>query len=59
MVTVIVVMVMYILCRHAKKSSVTSIALQQLRGEDAVSTNDIECTCKTQWYSIATLGLVI
>ena len=48
------------------KSLVTSIALQPVREADVVSTqehdiliNDVECTCKTQWYTIAMLGLVI
>ena len=57
---VVTVIVMYIICRHAKlKSLVSSIALQQTRGADVVSTNNIECTCNTQWYTIVTLGLVI
>ena len=46
---VVTVIVMYIICRYAKlKSLVTSIALQQIRGVDMVSTNNIECMCKTQ-----------
>ena len=64
---VVTAIVIYILCRHIKlKSLVTSIALQQIRGTDVVSEqehdlfmNDTECTYKTQWYTIATLGLVI
>ena len=51
---------MYIKFRCEKsKSLVTSIALQQIREADVVFTNDIKCMCKTQWYTIATLGLVI
>ena len=58
---------MYIVCRHAKlKSLVTSIAFQQIRGANAVfeqeqvsTMHNIECTCKMQWYTIVTLGLVI
>ena len=50
---------MYIICKYVKlKSLVTSIALQQIRGTDAVSTNNIECISKMQWYTIATLGSV-
>ena len=64
---VVTTIVMYMMCRHTKlKSLVTSIALEQIRGADAVSIQehisvmqDIECTCKMQWYTIATLGLVI
>ena len=55
------------MCRHTKlKSLVTSPALQQIKGVDAVFKqehisvmHDIECTCKMQWYTIVTLGLVI
>ena len=57
---------MYIVCSYAKlKSLVTRVALQQIRGADAVSKehistmHNIECTYKMQWYTIATLGLVI
>ena len=55
----------YIICKHVKlKSLVTSLAFQQIRGagtnQEHVSTmQDIECTCKTKWYTIVTLGLVI
>ena len=64
---VVTTKVMYIVCRHEQlQSVVTSIALQQIREVDLVSMqeqvsmmHDIECTCKTQWYTIATLGLVI
>ena len=57
---VVTVIVMYIMCRLANlKSLVTSITLQQIRGTDAVSMDNIECTHKTQWYTIAKLGLVI
>ena len=53
---VVTVIVMYIICRHAKlKSLVTNIALQQIRRTDAVPTNNIEYTCKMQWYTIVTL----
>ena len=46
---VVVVIAMYTICRHGKlKSLVTRIALQQIKGADVVSTNDIVCTCKMQ-----------
>ena len=59
--------VMYIICRHTNlKSSVTSLALQQIREVDMVAkqehvsiTHDNECTCKTQWCMIVLLGLTV
>ena len=59
--------VIFIVCRHTKlKSLVASLALQQIRGADVafkqehvLMMHDIDCTCKTQLYTIATLGLVI
>ena len=54
-----------IIWKHAQlKSLVTSLALEQIRGADANQEHvslmqDIECTCKTQWYMIVTLGLVV
>ena len=64
MVTSIVV---YTICKHAKlKSLVNSLVLQQLREVDAVTKqtqvsiiNDVECTCKNQWYTICMLSLSI
>ena len=59
--------IMYIICRNTKlKSLVTSLALQHIREVDMVAKqehvsiiHDIECTCKTQWYLIFMLGLVV
>ena len=58
--------------KHTKlKSIVTSLALEQFREEDAVSkqehisvTQDIEYTCRIQWYIIcmlivAILGIIV
>ena len=46
------------------KSLVTSLALQQIREVGMVAkqehvsiTDDIECTCKIQWYTIFMLSL--
>ena len=58
--------VMYILCKHMKlKSLVTSLALQQIKVgvvaklEHICIVQDIECTCKIQWYTIVRLSLSI
>ena len=64
MVTTIV---MYILCKHMKlKSLITSLASQQIKEismvtkqEYVTSAQDIECTCKIQWYTILMLSLSI
>ena len=64
---VVTSIVLYIICKCAKlKSLVTSLTLQQLREVDAVTKqehvsviNDIECTCKIQWYTVYMLGLLI
>ena len=57
----------YILYKHTTlKSLVTSFALQQIKEVDVVAkqehisiTQDIECTCKIQWYAILMLSLSI
>ena len=59
--------VMYILCKHMKlKTLVISLALQQIkevggvvRQESVTLAQDIECTCKIQWYTKLMLGLSI
>ena len=55
----VITIVMYILCKHMKlKLLGTSLALQQLKEVNVVtkqeyvtSVQDIECTCKMQWYT--------
>ena len=64
---VVTKIVMYILCKHIKlKSLVTSLALQQIKEVGMVAkqehvsiAQDIECTCKIQWYTIIMLSLSI
>ena len=64
---VVTTIVMYILCKHMKvKSLVTSLALQQIKEVGMVAkqehvslAQDIECTCKIQWYTIVMLSLSI
>ena len=58
---------MYVLSEHVKlKFLLTSLALQQIKEVDAVAkqesfslAQDIECTCKIQWYTILMLCLLI
>ena len=64
---VVTTIVMYILCKHMKlKSLVTSLALQQIKEVGIIAkqehvsiVQDIECTCKIQWYTILMLSLSI
>ena len=64
---VVTIIVMYILCKHAKlQSLVTSLALQQMKKvgmeakqEDVSIVQEIECTCKIQWHTILILSLSI
>ena len=64
---VVTTIVMYILCKHMKlKTLVTSLSLQQIKEvgtvvkqEHVSIEQDIECTCKIQWYNILTLSLSI
>ena len=62
---VVTSIVMYIICRHTKlKFLITSLALKQIKEADTKQEHvsimhDIECTCKTQWYTIVMLGLAV
>ena len=61
---VVTVIALYIVCKHAKlKSLVTSIALQYIKETDVAfdqdMINDIPCTYKLQWYTIAVLLLIL
>ena len=55
--------ILCILCKHAKlKALLTGIAFQPIRETDAISgslSENEHCTCKAQWYTIATLALMI
>ena len=59
--------VMYIICSDTKlKSLVTSLALQQIWEVGAVAKQEhvsvmhgVECTCKTEWYTIFMLSLAV
>ena len=64
---VVTTIFMYVGCKHMKlKSLVTSLALQQIKEVGAVAkqehvsiVQDIECSCKMQWYTILKLSLSI
>ena len=60
---IVTAVIMHVVCKHATlKALVTGIALQPLKGTDALISgiNDSkDCTCKAQWYMIATLALMI
>ena len=63
LITIIVMMVViYVTCNHSKlKTLVTNAALQQMKRVEATDLRfqDIYCTCKTQWYMIALLLLIL
>ena len=64
---VVTTIVIYILCKHTKlKTLVTSLAVQQIKEvgvvakqESVTLVQDIECTCKIQWYTIFMFSLSI
>ena len=61
---IIVLIVIYVLYRQSKlKALVTNIAMQRIKAVEAADTNNMLCTCKTQWYItgmliIITLGML-
>ena len=64
LITVIVTLVViYVICSHTKlKTLVANTALQHIRGVEATDPNrfqDIYCTCKIQWYTLAMLLLIL
>ena len=62
-VTIIITMVViYVTCGHSElKTLVTNVDLQQLKRVEATDPRfqDIHSTCKTQWYMIALLLLIL
>ena len=65
LITIIATMVViYVVCGHFKlKTLVSNMALQQMKIIEATDTDprvqDIHCTCKTKWYMIALLLLIL
>ena len=63
LIMIIVTLVsIYVVCGHSKlKTLVTNIALQHLKGVEAADPRfqDVYSTCKTQWYMIALLLLIL
>ena len=54
--------VIYVLCSHSKvKTLVANIALKHLKGIEATDPRfqDVYCTCKMQWYTLAMLLLIL
>ena len=59
----VTILVINILCKHKKvKTSVASLALQQIKEVGAVATHETlqhaECTCKIKWYTILMLEIL-
>ena len=56
---IIALIVMYVLYRQSKlKALVTNIAMQRIRAVEAADTNNMLCTCKTQWYIMGMLMII-
>ena len=55
--------IIYVICSHSKlKTLVANIALQHLKGVEATDPNrfqDVYCTCKMQWYTLAMFLLIL
>ena len=59
---IIKLIVIYVVCSPSKlKAMVTNIALQHLKGVEAIDSRfqDVYCTCKIQWYIIALFLLIL
>ena len=58
MITMLVVI--YMVCGQSKlKALVANIALQCAKGVEAADVKDMYCTCKTQWYIIGMLLIIM
>ena len=57
---IITLIIMYMLYRQSKlKALVTNIAMQRIKAVEAADMNDMLCTCKTQWYIMGMLIIII
>ena len=53
---IIALIVIYVLYGQSKlKALVTNIAMQRIKAVEAADTNNMLCTCKTQWYIMGML----
>ena len=64
LITIIVTLVViYVICHYSNlKTLVANISLQPLKGVDATDPNrfqDVYCTCKMQWYTLAMLLFIL
>ena len=63
---VVAIVVVFLICKHTKlKTLVTSLALQQIKGINAVGQNEhvhnenmTECKCNIQWYTFCIFTLL-
>ena len=57
---IITLVVIYMICGQSQlKALVANIALQCAKGIEAGDVNDMFCTCKTQWYIIGILLIIM
>ena len=56
---IIALIVIYVLYGQSKlKALVTNIAMQRIKAVEAADTNNMLCTCKTQWYIMGMLIII-
>ena len=57
---IIMLIIIYVLYRQSKlKALVMNIAMQRIKAVEAADMSDILCTCKTQWYIMGMLIIII
>ena len=57
---IITLVVIYMVCRQSKlKALVANLALQHAKGIEAADVKNMYCTCKTQWYVIGMLLIIM
>ena len=54
---IITLVVIYVVCGQSKLK--TLVALQCTKGIEAVDMKEVYCTCKTNWYIIGMLRIII
>ena len=56
---IIMLIIIYVLHGQSKlKALVTNIAMQRIKAVEAADTNNMLCTCKTQWYIMGMLIII-
>ena len=57
---IITLVVIYMVCGQSKlKTLITNIVLQHAKGKEAADMKEVYCTCKTNWYIIGMLIIIM